>query len=179
MVDVPEHGITPQVVAVASRGQVLATDINQEVIDHVVESVRRLCGWHVWPVRDEVVTLRDYGDDAVLLPTLRLVEVRTMEVGGVEIDPDRYEPYEDGTVDIRRGYTPCDYPRKMTADISHGFDTAPGLIDVIANMVVRSVAGTGDGALSVGGVSYNSGTGVTPRTSEWVIIDRYKLGPRP
>lgn len=177
-VTVPEHGITPTVVAVASRGQVVAADVNQDVIDHVVESVRRLCGWHVWPVRTEDVSVRDYGDEAVLFPTLRLLEVADMVTGGVEVDPSGYEVYEDGTVDIPYR-APFPYPRKLTATITHGFDEAPGLVDVVANMVVRSVAGTGDGALSVGGVSYNSGTGVTPKTSEWVIIDRYKLGPRP
>ena len=51
----PDHGITPDMVPTSSA-------ITGDQIDAVVETVRRICGWHIWPVREETVKLDSSGD---------------------------------------------------------------------------------------------------------------------
>ena len=45
----PEHGLTPTADA--------AGTVTQVDIDLAVETLRDLAGWHIWPVREETVTV--------------------------------------------------------------------------------------------------------------------------
>ncbi len=165
----PEHGITP---AMVGAGTTLPS---QDVIDTAVHTVRSLCGWHVWPVREETVTVDTTGDDVVFLPTKRLLDVAEVTVDGKPLDRDTYRFSADGMLQLDR--RPRAGFRRLTATITHGYDTATDLVGVVAQMARRG--SNPQKAMSVGGISVGSPGVITPQSTEWRIVDIYKLGPMP
>ncbi|APT85323.1 hypothetical protein [Corynebacterium aquilae] len=157
-----DHGLTP------------TEKITAEAIETAVEAVRMLAGWHVWPVRRETITLRAAGDRLILLPTKRVEEVHAVTVDGVDVT-DSADAWEDGELWLR------DCPRegaRVVVDFSHGFPEAPPLMGVCMAMAERS-ADTSS-SYQVGGISVGPpGSALTPQSTEWVVLDRYKLGPIP
>lgn len=163
---VADHGITPDMIS----GQV---DVSQDVIDRTVETVRHMCGWHVWPTREESLTLdvRDRGE--LFIPTLHLVEVLDVEVGGSPLDLSKIDWSDTGII---VGPFPVGF-RKVRVRVRHGFESAPDLLGVCLSMAQRYREPYGQ--LTVGGISMGSSSGITPQSAEWRIIDLYKLEPGP
>lgn len=171
-----DHGITPAMVA-AEVPTVTADKVPQDVIDRVVETVRELCGWHVWPVREETLTIDTTDDPIIFLPTLRLVEVVSVEMLGEVVDPDRYAWSGDGWIERGPGHW-ITGPRAMTVTVRHGLDACPALVAVCCQMVGRSVFAGQDG-YTVGAITVGGRSGITPQSTEWRIIDHYRLEPTP
>lgn len=163
---IPEHGLTP---TAGTTGPV-----TQDDIDLAVETLRDLAGWHIWPVREETVTVDTTGDPTVFLPTLRLLEVRTVTVDDVEVPLETIEWSESGMLRLktrpRKGF------RRVTATILHGFETTP-LAAVAMQMAARAHQPATN--MQVGGISVGAPGALTPYSSEWRLLDRYKLGPMP
>lgn len=171
-----DHGITPAMVAAESSGILTADKVPQDMIDRVVDTVRTLCGWHVWPVREETLTVDSAGDAVLILPTLCLVDVLSVTAGGEPVDVDAYGWSADGWLQRSRGRWPVG-PRSVTATIRHGMEDAPALAAVCCQMAVRSA--TAQDGYTVGGISVGARAGITPQSTEWRIIDRYRLEPTP
>lgn len=165
-----DHGITPTSIAGGGR----TVDVSQDQIDRVVATVRRLCGWHVWPVRDESVTVDTPGDPVVFLPTKHLVDVTAVEVDGVPVDIGDVSWSQDGMVELRR--VPRGF-RKVTVTCQHGYESAPDLEAVCVSMVRREALPQQQ--YQVGSISVGAQGGVTPQSSEWRIVDMHKMGPLP
>lgn len=172
----PDHGITPDMVSAESSGILTVDQIPQDLIDRVVDTVRTLCGWHVWPVREETITVDSTGDQTLILPTLRLVDVLKVTARGDIVDPDTYGWSADGWLQRDRGRWPAG-PRAVTVTARHGLDAAPALAAVCCQMAVRSA--TAQDGYTVGGISVGTRAGITPQSTEWRIIDRYRLEPGP
>lgn len=162
----PEHGLTP---TAGTTGAV-----TQDDIDLAVETLRDLAGWHIWPVREETVTVDTTGDPTVFLPTLRLLEVRKVTADNIEVPLETIEWSESGMLRLktrpRKGF------RRVTATILHGFETTP-LAAVAMQMAARAHQPATN--MQVGGISVGAPGALTPYSSEWRLLDRYKLGPMP
>ncbi|MGV3071487.1 hypothetical protein ACEE90_03455 [Corynebacterium phoceense] len=163
---VEDHGITAP------------ENIPQESIDRAVATVRTLAGWHIWPPRDEVLEFLDPGDGMIILPTKALLELRSLTINGEPRNLDALVWDSTGIVYVpglhaRRN----DVPYKVTADIRHGFDL-PGEIDsVVRAIAARSVQP--QSSYAVGRISVGAPAAATPQSTEWRIIDEYRLGARP
>jgi hypothetical protein len=162
----PDHGITPDMVPTSSA-------ITGDQIDAVVETVRRICGWHIWPVREETVKLDSSGDCLLFLPTKRLVELKSVEVGGKPVGLDAVQWSEDGYL---QGHFP-EGLRNVTVTMRHGYDSALDLVGVCLQMAKRTAEA--HSSYQVGGISVGASNGITPQSTEWRIVDCYKLGPLP
>lgn len=159
----PDHGITPQMVAEATGGMVDAdTPGLVDVIEGVVSAVRRWCGWHVWPVRTETVTLDGPDTRSLQLPTLRLLGVEDVILAGEPVDADAYtwsqrgwltrqypRSMYKGLLNLSRGFfsdlygTDPRWPagdRAVVVTMQHGFDTAPDVVRIVCSSIARITA---------------------------------------
>ena len=174
----PEHGV-------------VSTDpkVPQEFVDRAVQSVRVLAGWHIFPERVEEIVLLAPGDGQVILPTKRLVDVESVVVDGHTFEVDQLVYDEAGVVWVP-GLKPRrdGVPRRVVAKIRHGFNEPVELISVITSMALRAAQSQSSYSLdriSVGGISVGASAGngvggaVAPVSTEWRILDEYKLKARP
>lgn len=100
--------------------------------------VRAWCRWHVAPVIEETLTLDTPEGAAMLLPSLRVVEVTACTLDGQDI-LDGLEWSADGMLRhrFRRKF------RALTITIKHGFEAeeAAPLVDRIASRLTTQQAG--------------------------------------
>lgn len=160
-----DHGIVPP-------GN--SDEVTQDTIDRVVATVRNLAGWHIWPVREETLTVDTPGDPLVILPTKRIESVIAVEVDGQPVDMSTVSWTEDGMLTLRR--VPRGF-RRVAVTLRHGYLDAPDLAAVCQQMAKRTIQA--QGSVSVGGISVGAAAGVTPQSTEWRVLDLYKLGPIP
>lgn len=165
---VADHGITPD--------QVGGT-VTQAQIDQAVHTISTLCGWQPWPVRRETLTVRAPGDPEVFLPTTRLTELHGLKINGRDTSLDDVQWWDDGILEV----TPprrCGWPRqfRVEADVTHGHDVG-ALLGLVGAMARRAAQPQED--YSVGRISISAPGAMTPQSTEWRIIDQYKLGPMP
>lgn len=168
MADIPEHGITPAL---------LGVNVTPAQIDQAVETIVDLCNWRPWPVRRETLVVRAPGDPEVFLPTTRLTEVHSVTVDGQDVDVNDVEWWEDGVVEVTppgRGRWPRRF--RVEADVTHGHDVG-SLLGLIGAMAARAARPSQD--YSVGAISVSAPASLTPQSTEWRLIDAYKLGPMP
>lgn len=100
-------------------------------------AVRRYCKWHVTPVVDETMVLDWDGADLLVLPTLRLVDLRSVSVSGVSLDLDQVEWSHNGELRIPAGKPGF---RSITVTMRHGFDGAEDLVQVVQQIVANALA---------------------------------------
>lgn len=165
-----DHGLTPDMAPVIGGERPTQTQI-----DRAVAAVRRICGWHVWPVRTETMHVDGSGDRDIFLPTKHLVGLEGLTINGEDINIDDVSFSEDGMVYRKQGF-PCGL-RNISVTITHGYEEAPELAGVVLEMASRATRPSGN--LSVGGISVGASSGLTPQSSEWRIVDLYRLGPLP
>lgn len=165
---VADHGITPDLVG---------GTVTQAQIDQAVHTIITLCGWQPWPVRRETLVVRAPGDPEVFLPTTRLAEVHSITIDGKNIDVEDIEWWEDGILEVtpsRRGGWPRRF--RVEADVTHGHDVG-ALLGLVGAMARRAAQPQED--YSVGRISVSAPGTMTPQSTEWRIIDQFKLGPMP
>lgn len=166
-----DHGVTPATIASALGKPQLHVD--QYVIDRVVETVRDLCGWHVFPPRAETLTVETTGDYHVVLPTLNVQNVNKVTFDGVDVEGVDWSDH--GILRFQRALPPAF--RRLKVELTHGFELPKSLLGVVASMVERSDRFTG--ATTVGNITVGGTQIATPQSREWRILDRYTLEARP
>lgn len=82
--------------------------------------VRDFCGWHVAPVVTETITLDGTGSRRLFLPSLKVLDVQSVQVGGESLAEGAFSWSETGIL-YRRGGWPEGY-RNVVATIVHGHD---------------------------------------------------------
>ena len=129
----PDHGLTPE----SFEG----TTLTQEAIDAAVESIRRLADWHVWPERDETLIFDAPGDPLVLVPTKRLVSVKSVKVDGktVKIGPHDWSPDGALWIDGLRPH-PTGRPWRIEAKVRHGYAGPGDILGLVRSMAGRAAA---------------------------------------
>ena len=166
-----DHGLTPEDFPGVNG-------LTQEAIDSAVATIRRLAGWHVWPEREDTVTVVSPGDPLVVLPTKHLADVLSVTVDGevVEVGEDDWTP--DGTLWIGRlRPSRSGRPHRVTAQIRHGYAAPGDVLGLVASMAGRaSLPATSYG---VGRINVGAPGTATPQSTEWRIIDQIKMGPLP
>lgn len=175
------HPLTPQILKSMPQGSLITDFLDQAILDAVVENIRNLCGWHVFPIVTETVRIPYRGDTTILAPSLRVERVLEAKVRDHVLDVDRVDVYPHGELVLgyRPAGAPWSTPRPLDITMEHGFplESVSALVGVIIQMISRAgeTTPTGDGSLSVGGVSYSMSSGITPKSSEWLVIDRFRL----
>ena len=159
-------------------------------------AVRSYCGWHVAPVETHTVTIRAEGEGVLLLPSLHVVSVDSVEVDGEPVTD--YSWREHGT--LRTTSRCCmsthlwghrheggGWCGKVEVAFTHGFDEADdvkGIVLAAAARMASSPAGvvraqTGQVSETYTQTSPNQAGGMALLDSERAVLDRYRLPARP
>lgn len=143
----------------------------------VLSWMRRYCGWHVWPVRAETLTVDGSGSATVHLPTLRLADVEAVTEAGSDVSGFSWS--EAGMLRKRSGVWTREF-RGVTATVEHGFDEAPELVGVLAKATIRELGSrTGQKLSRVGEIAYqnmpSSPGGAALFAGEYQVLDAYRL----
>lgn len=133
--------ITPQVLRDFTQGKIKETDPRSELlIAGAVASVRRHCGWHVSPAREEGFILDGRGGHIQRLPTLHLVEVLKVTDSGRELAyRDDYRWSEMGLLQRMHGRWSCHF-RDIEVTAVHGHEDVPDIIAMILSVIARTMA---------------------------------------
>jgi hypothetical protein len=100
----------------ADDAAILAVELGNAV-------VREYCGWSLFPVVSEVLTLDGDGTRLLRLPTLQLNAVNSVTLDGVLLDPTEYAWSAIGL--LYRQWWACG-ARNVVVDFDHGYLTRPG-----------------------------------------------------
>lgn len=72
-----------------TSGRLLASDdTTQRALDAALARVRHYCGWHVSPVRSEIINRNGTGSRWLCIPTLNIDELTSVTENDVELDLD-------------------------------------------------------------------------------------------
>lgn len=93
-----------------------------EAVSAAAGQVRDLCGWHVAPVVTETVTLPRSSSGLYLLPSLRVVSVDAVVVGGVAVSV--FDWATDGRLELFPVWSGSRL-RGPTVTFTHGFEVCP------------------------------------------------------
>lgn len=146
--------------------------------------IRAYCGWHIAPVRTEVVAPRGATGHLFTLPTLALVELVALTVDG---EPQDLAPPATGLPLLQSGvasvYWPGACSRRLggvQAEIRHGLAEAPAELVALARQL-KTVLEVGVGGVRVGNISLTPAA-VSAATAGLppfmlTVLDNYRLPP--
>lgn len=133
--------ITPKVLSQFTMGKIKETDPRSELlIQGAVASVRRHCGWHVSPPREDDFILDGRGGHIQRLPTLNVVEVSRVLDGGQELAyRTDYRWSQMGLLERMHGSWSRHY-RDIEVTATHGHQDVPDIIAMILSVIARTMA---------------------------------------
>lgn len=141
----------------------------------VSAAIRDWCGWHVFPRAScEVVGTGD--GRLMMLPAIGDVEVDSVSVSGVPLDPSAYEWDERGIVRLLGGTFP-DRWRSVTVDYTAGLDSALAIQTAVTNTAANFLAmtpGVRSETLGDQSVQY-MGAGVYLTDADKAVLARYRI----
>lgn len=143
-------------------------------------AVRRECGWHVAPVLEETLTLDGSGGPALLLPSMRVVELFEVTNAGALVDVDLIDTSQAGILELQRG-TWTRRRGRVVITLRHGYrlDEVPEVAALIATLTRRAASAPGIVASqSVNGASVSYLTaGGAPLSISLLQIEKDLLAP--
>lgn len=165
-----------------------AGPVSQPDLDALQDDVRSVCGWHIAPKLVETVTLRSEGETALVLPTLKLHAVLSVE----RWTGTTWEPMT-GAEDVDNWsarscciYRASGFPRgTIRVTMEHGYETLP---PALLQGLQRLLSGRpGPGAVAAEGLPGHTLTLDTSGPFHATLasfvssgsLSRFKLGPRP
>lgn len=185
----PAGLVTTTQLAAWTQGKVSATDPRlQGLIDGATAAVRRYCGWHIAPEYTETVTLDGPGGALLNLPTLHVTALGPVVELGTPLVPydyntgtGSYEWSKLGSV-LRHGWWTKRY-RAVTVTMTHGFDSAPDVAQIIMQVVAAAVSSPmGATREQAGQVSVSWATtapgvagGLSLLERDLAVLDSYRL----
>jgi len=114
-----------------TKGRLQATDPEtQRALDEALARIRRFCGWHVSPVREETLVVDRPNSHLLFLPTLKIVSLTSVEVDGepVDVNDIRFSHNGPGTLafkDNRNWSSTYDNGfGQVEVTLRHGFSAA-------------------------------------------------------
>lgn len=160
----------------ATSAQVEASGSTQitDLIAGASAYIRRVAGWHIFPVVSEVVFVDGFGGSTLLLPTGHLVEEPTVKIDGQEVTD--FDWTESGVLERFSGW-----PRRrrgIEVEMEHGYEEVPELQSLVVSLVKTAIARpSGVTSHANGGMSQVFGTpgGVMLMEPELEIVRRFKL----
>jgi hypothetical protein len=145
-------------------------------------AIRRYCGWHITPVRDETLTLDGPGGRELALPTMRILTDPTITQLGTVVDATTYDWSELGEVELRYG---CWSSRKrsIVAAFSHGYEHAYDVERVALAIAARELSSPSGSTREQAGqvsVSYaitapGVSGGLALLGPEYAVLDSYRI----
>lgn len=179
--------VTPQSLVADSGGQLKASDPRlQAACEAASAAVRRYCRWHVAPVIEETITLDGSGGKVLQLPSMRVVDVIELKIGGFLVPPDQYAWSEVGLVELHGDLGCwCRFPkryRSVEVTLQHGFDTAPdlsALASQIARFALASPMGRTREQAGQVAVSWGTAQGMNFSESALEMMKPYRLQMMP
>lgn len=149
-------------------------DETQRQLDSALAAARRYCGWHVTPPQTGEVTMDGPGHRVLVLPTLQLSTLVSVEENGAELDLGDLTWSRRGLVAKRSGAYWSSQFGAIAVTMTHGFATAPDFESAVLSAVERM---SGEPTLRAVGpfqyeVAQKSGTFTL---AEQAILDRYAL----
>ncbi|NJQ04288.1 hypothetical protein [Streptomyces lonarensis] len=162
----------------------------EDLLLEAADVVRDHVGWHLWPSREETITVDARGGTTVPLPTLHLTDLTSVATARGEewVDVEGVAWSEGGWL-LRHGCWP-DGPRSVRASIVHGYAGPPGAVpSVLIGLAARTAtAPAGVSSEQSGGESlsyataaasdYAGGPGLLS-PAEMRVLDRYRIGAAP
>lgn len=162
----------------------VSADRNVDYLTAAEAQVRAYCGWHIAPVVAESLVLDGTGTRSLFINTLRLVSVTAAEVDGEVIDPATLEWSEAGF--IRAPGIWVDKLRSVKLTVTHGFETAPDVAEIIRAIAARA-SGSPSGivreqlgarSISLSMVAPGVSGGVVLMDHERRLLDKYRIPGR-
>lgn len=153
--------------------------VDADAWNAALTAVRSYCGWHIAPSITSTVTLDGNGADTLMLPSLYVQEVSSVEDDG---RPVEFRFSRHGMVRKRHGGRFTSHFGGVKVSYLHGYDSLPDdVAAVVLEAATRGVAGSlvaQVGQVRYGGTGQISGAAgfVADRAS---VLDRYRLEARP
>ncbi|MFS0364291.1 hypothetical protein ACL1A9_14965, partial [Corynebacterium striatum] len=99
--------LTPEQVTDLSGGLVPASTPGlAEKISATLAGIRRLCGWHVFPVKEETITVDAFGGTLLRLPTMHVEDISRVVIRGAEVDSSSFGWSQSGMLELYEGEFP-------------------------------------------------------------------------
>ncbi len=152
----------------------------EAAIDSALAYIRAFAGWHITPVREEMLTLDGNGATVLQLPSLNVTGVESVSLNGEVLPEDAYSWSAQGMLRRCAGVWPRDF-RNVTVTFRHGYESCPVVASVVASVAARAASTpTGLTSLTVGGRSegyraLGDGAMIAPLASELSALSAYKL----
>lgn len=153
-----------------------------------VDDIRAECGWHIAPEVAETFTLRSDGQDALVLPTLKLTDVLAVRYwdGTSWADVAGWDPVLGWDPRSCCVFRPGGFPRgRVQVDVLHGYTKAPpSLVKGVARLASGRPAASEVAAENLPGhsVQFRDNTPAAATMASFASsgsLSRYRLGPRP
>lgn len=158
-----------------------ATDADR--LEQAEALVRSYCGWHIAPSRDDMYTVRTFGDAVILLPSMYVTAVATVTEADSPLTlDDQYRWLAPSSV-IRRVYSwGCD--NEVVVEFTHGYTTPPrdvtAVVQAVAQRAIdnpgaRTSQSAGPFSESYSASAAASGTALALLESEKAALAPYKI----
>jgi hypothetical protein len=137
--------LTPAEFSAGTDGKIAQDDPRvQPLLNGATRGIRRYCGWHVAPEHADTLTLDGPGGVLLQPRTLRIKTLTsiTERLGGNTIelvDDVDFEWSENGEIRRLNGWWTTRY-RAITLAMTHGFEDAPDLVQIIQQVVANACA---------------------------------------
>lgn len=181
--------VTPSMLSTWTQGKVSEFDPRLDaLIEGATAAVRRYCGWHISPAMIETVVLDGPGGDVLTLPTLHLTALTSVVEGAMTLV--EYEAvtgvgvYEWSALgNVRRHGCWTDRYRGLSVTMTHGYDYAPDVAQIIMQVVASALSSPMGatreqaGQLSVSWATTAPGVsgGLSLLERDLAILDTYRI----
>lgn len=161
-----------------TRGRLDAADPEtDQILLRSLAEVRRWCGWHVTPNRQEPMTIDGPGTRLLRIPTLNLTELSAVAEDGVSVNLNTLEWSRMGVVRKASGLPWTSRLSGITVTVRHGFDNADDFeLAVFSVADRRSQAAAGGAPIAIGPFRFSEEKAGSAFTgAELSILERYRL----
>ena len=131
-----------------TNGRLEDNDETARMLVAALAAARRYCGWHVTPVRDDVLTVDGPGRSVLSLPSLQLLEITALVEDGDTLDVlDLRWSRPKGQVYKDNGCWWTGDWNAIEVSMTHGFETAPDFNEAVLSLLDRTARGGSTGAI--------------------------------
>lgn len=131
--------LTASDIETATGGKIHSGDPRlSPLIEGVSQAIRRLCGWHVFPVIEETLILDTSDGSFLKLPTLNVIEITSLKIKGKEISGG-FSWSRKGLIRLNSGRFPDEYAG-VEVTLKHGFEEVPDIKQVAAQIIINALA---------------------------------------
>lgn len=161
-----------------TQGRLVADDpVAETVLAAALAEVRRWCGWHVTPERDDALVIDGPGSQVLRLPTLRLVALTEVTEDGTAVDVAGLEWSRLGLVRKTSGRFWTPRMGGVAVTMTHGFDGAEDFESAVLSVADRRSQGPAGIVTEIGPFRFGDGRSADAAftSAELSILEQYRL----